>query len=97
MRQSWPCIYSCFQGAINIHGSFSGGLTVHTAGRSITENPGGYFGAFKPQMSSFVSAVKRGERVTRDNPGSVWEAFKDVLIAKAIYRSAQRGQWETIN
>ncbi|XP_011403585.2 PREDICTED: uncharacterized protein LOC105312547 [Amphimedon queenslandica] len=85
------------KGEITIHGSFDGGLSVHTAGRTVSVNPGGYFGAFKPQMASFVSAIKKGKRISPSDSGSVLEAFKDVLVANAIYRSAKSGAWEAVD
>lgn len=48
-------------------------------------------------MSSFVSAIKKGKRISGSDSGSVAEAFKDVLVANAIYRSAKSGRWEAVD
>ena len=53
--------------------------------------------AFKPQMSSFLSIVKKGEKLAESHPGSVWQAMKDVLVAQALYRSAETGKWEDVD
>ena len=72
-------------------------MTVHTKENVTSLNCGGYMGAFKPQMSSFLSIVKKGEKLAESHPGSVWQAMKDVLVAQALYRSAETGRWEDVD
>uniref|UniRef100_A0A1X7VJS5 Gfo/Idh/MocA-like oxidoreductase N-terminal domain-containing protein n=1 Tax=Amphimedon queenslandica TaxID=400682 RepID=A0A1X7VJS5_AMPQE len=85
------------KGEITIHGKFEGGITVHTKDKVTTDNCGGYWGSFKPQMASFISALKKEEKITEAHTGSVSEAVKDVLVSLAIYRSVEKGGWENVD
>ena len=84
------------QGEITIDGSFDGGISVRTR-----DNPkghhygslGGYMAAFGPQMEAFLDAVVNSEK--QEVEDSPWQALQEVLVAQAVYKSAQTGQWES--
>lgn len=82
-----------------IHGSFEGGITYRSLSHPevvSTEMLGGYMASFSPQMKRFVDLIKKGVPLKREDGGSVWEASKEVLVSKAVYKSVQTRQWEKV-
>ena len=88
-------IHFSLQGEITIDGSFDGGISVRTR-----DDPkghhygslGGYMAAFGPQMEAFLDTVVNSGKQMEDSP---WQALQEVLVAQAVYKSAQTGQWES--
>lgn len=48
-------------------------------------------------MASFISALKKEEKITEAHTGSVSEAVKDVLVSLAVYKSVEKGRWENVD
>ena len=84
---------------MTIHGRFEGGITYRSLYHPevvSTEMLGGYMASFPPQMKHFIELIKKGVALKREDGGSVWEATKEVLVSKAIYKSVQTRQWEEV-
>ena len=54
---------------------------------------GGYSAAFIPQMTDFLDAITSGQRT----PDSVPQSLREVLVAKATYKSVQSNKWEEVS
>ena len=44
-------------------------------------------------MEAFLDAVVNSEK--QEVEDSPWQALQEVLVAQAVYKSAQTGQWES--
>ena len=88
--------HTLLQGEITIDGRFDGGISVRTRDKPKGHHYGslgGYTASFGPQMEAFLDAVVNSEK--QEVEDSPWQALQEVLVAQAVYKSAQTRQWES--